>query len=208
MKPFLTTVTLLMSDLAASLVFVIVFLATHDPLLSACVGMLIGFGQITVQLVRKTPVDSMQWLSLGLVLVSGAATMLTADPRFVLFKPSVIYLIIGVAMLKPGWMNRYLPPIVKAVAADIGLLTGYAWAGLMFASAALNAYLAVSTNVATWALTMASFAIASKVVLFLAGFGAIRLVTRARVRAMPADHRDALLISTGWNSASLPPALH
>ncbi len=206
MKPFLTTVTLLLSDLAASLVFVIVFSATDDPVLSACVGMFIGISQLAVQLIRKTPIDSMQWLSLGLVLVSGAATMLTGDPRFVLFKPSVIYLIIGAAMLKPGWMNRYLPAIVKAVAADIGMLTGYAWAGLMFASAALNAYLAVSTDVAIWALTMASFAIASKVVLFLGGFGAIRLVTRARVRAMPADQRDALLISIGLTPTARPPA--
>jgi intracellular septation protein len=29
----------------------------------------------------------------------------------VLFKPSVTYVIIGIVMLKAGWMNRYLPAI-------------------------------------------------------------------------------------------------
>ena len=60
---------------------------------------------------RKHPVDTMQWLSIGLVVVSGIATLLTADPRFVMLKPSVIYCIVGAYMLKPGWMTRYLPPI-------------------------------------------------------------------------------------------------
>jgi intracellular septation protein A len=51
----------------------------------------------------------MELLSLFLVIAAGTATLLTNDPRFVLFKPSVIYVIVGVVMLKPGWMNRYLP---------------------------------------------------------------------------------------------------
>ena len=33
----------------------------------------------------------MEWLSLFLVIAAGTATLLTNDPRFVLFKPSVIY---------------------------------------------------------------------------------------------------------------------
>ena len=37
----------------------------------------------------------MQWLSVGLSCVSGTATMLTSDPRFVMLKPSVIYCIVG-----------------------------------------------------------------------------------------------------------------
>jgi intracellular septation protein A len=47
----------------------------------------------------------MEWLSLFLVLASGTATLLTDNPRFVQFKPSAIYVIVGVVMLKPGWMK-------------------------------------------------------------------------------------------------------
>ena len=38
----------------------------------------------------------------------------TSDPRFVMAKPSVIAVIVGVFMLKPGWLSRYLPEIVTA----------------------------------------------------------------------------------------------
>jgi intracellular septation protein A len=85
---------------------------------------------------------SLEWFSLFLVIASGTATVLTDDPRFVLFKPSAIYAIIGVVMLRPGWMNRYLPAIAKATASDIATYVGFAWSGLMFISAILNAYLA------------------------------------------------------------------
>ena len=104
----------------------------------------------------------MQWLSLFLVLGAGTATLLTADPRFVMIKPSVIYTIVGVVMLKPGWMNRYLPPIAIEVVPDIAVIFGYVWAGLMFFSAALNLIVALNFSVATWAAFMSVYGIVSK----------------------------------------------
>lgn len=202
MKAFLQTIRLLLSDLASSLLFLVLFSLTHNAVLSACLGMLLGLIQIAVQFARRKPIDVMEWVSLFLVIASGTATVLTDDPRFVLFKPSAIYAIIGIVMLRPGWMNRYLPPIARAVASDIATYVGFAWAGLMFISAMLNAYLAVSKDVATWALTMTIFGIASKVVLSIAGFAAIRLTARQRIRAMPVNEREDLLISTGWQAKS------
>ena len=131
--------------------------------------------------------------------------VLTDDPRFVLFKPSVIYVIVGVVMLKPGWMNRYLPPIAKQVAPDIGVIVGFAWAGLMFASAAINAFVALTSDVQTWAIVMPIYGIASKLVVFLSGFAALRWTTRRRVRAMPAQQRDELLRAMGYD-AEVPSA--
>ena len=202
MKAFLQSVKLLLTDLASSLLFLMLFALTHNAVLSACLGMLLGLIQIVMQFARRRPIDVMEWFSLFLVIASGTATVLTDDPRFVLFKPSAIYAIIGVVMLRPGWMNRYLPAIAKATASDIATYVGFAWSGLMFISAILNAYLALNTDLATWALTMTIFGIASKTILFIVGFMAIRLTARHRVRAMPADEREALLISTGWRAGS------
>lgn len=202
MKAFLQTAKLLLADLASSLLFLVLFALTHNAVLSACLGILLGLVQITVQLVRRRPIDAMEWLSLFLVIASGTATVLTDDARFVLFKPSAIYAIVGLAMLRPGWMNRYLPEIAKAVASDAATYLGFCWAGLMFVSAALNAYLAVNGDLATWAMTMTIFGIASKVALSIAGFAAIRLTARRRIRAMPPDEREALLAATGWRGSS------
>jgi intracellular septation protein A len=115
----------------------------------------------------------------------------------VLFKPSVIYAIIGIVMLKPGWLNRYLPEIARTVVPDVAVAVGFAWAGLMFVSAAVNAYVALTCPLETWALFMPIYGIVSKVVVFLGGFAALRLIARRRVRAMPAVERDALLAATG-----------
>ena len=181
MKPFLQMVGLLLADLASSLLFLILFSLTHNAVLSAGCGILLGIVQIAVQLIRRKPIDTMEWLSLFLVVASATATVLTDDPRFVLFKPSAIYLVVGIVMMKPGWMNRYLPAIARAVASDVATYVGFAWAALMFVSAGLNAYLAISTGLATWALTMAIFGIASKAALAVAGFAAIRLTARHRI---------------------------
>ena len=58
-------------------------------------------------------------------------------------------------MLKRGWMNRYLPERAAPVA-DVATAFGYAWAGLMFASAALNIALALSLDAKTWAAVMSA----------------------------------------------------
>jgi intracellular septation protein A len=144
----------------------------------------------------------MEWLSLFLVIAAGTATLLTDDPRFMLFKPSVIYVIVGIVMLKAGWMNRYLPAIARAVASDVAVIVGFVWAGLMFVSAAVNAFVAIAWSVPTWAMIMPIFGIVSKLAVFVSGFLAIRLTVVRRIRAMPANEREALLSSTGRHNQS------
>ena len=203
MRSFFNAARLLLADLASSLLFVVLLSLTHNATLSTCLAIALGLLQIGIQFIRGKPIEAMEWLSLFLVVAAGAATLLTDDPRFVLFKPSVIYATIGVVMLKPGWMKRYLPAIARSVAPDVATYVGFAWAGLMFLSAVLNAFVAIAFDLSTWAVIMPAFGIGSKVVLMLAGFAAIRLTVRRRVRAMPEAERDALLIATGMRAQPL-----
>lgn len=203
MRSFFNAARLLLADLASSLFFVVLLSLTHNATLSTCLAIALGLLQIGIQFIRGKPIEAMEWLSLFLVVAAGAATLLTDDPRFVLFKPSVIYATIGVVMLKPGWMKRYLPAIARSVAPDVATYVGFAWAGLMFLSAVLNAFVAIAFDLSTWAVIMPAFGIGSKVVLMLAGFAAIRLTVRRRVRAMPEAERDALLIATGMRAQPL-----
>ena len=199
MKDFLNAAKFLLFDLASTIFFLILFLLTHNTVLSVALGTALGVVQIVIQLVRRKPVHIMEWLSLLLVIAAGTATILTDDPRFVLFKPSVIYAIVGVVMLKACWIIRYLPAIAKAVAPDVAVVVGYAWAAVMFVTAAVNVFVAVTYSVQTWATFMLVFGMVSKVVIFIAGFLAIRLTTMRRVRAMPAEKREALLASKGMH---------
>jgi len=176
---------LLLVDLASTFFFLILFLLTKNVPLSALLGMALGVAQIGWQFARGKPIDAMEWISLFVVLASGAATLLTDDPRFVMIKPSVIYAIVGVAMLKPGWMNRYLPPVAKELVPDIAYGFGFVWAGLMFATAVLNIVVALNFGVVAWAAFMPVFAIVSKVALFLICYAAMRLIGARRRRAQP-----------------------
>lgn len=183
MRDLISAASLLISDLAATILFLLLFLMTGNVHLAVVAGMILGVAQLSWRHVHKLPIDAMQWLSLALVLGAGLATLLTADPRFVMLKPTAIYTIVGAVMLKPGWLNRYLPPVAVEVVPDIALIFGYLWSALMFASAALNIVVAMHTSVATWAAFMSAFGIASKAVLFLVTFATLRLVGRRRRRA-------------------------
>jgi intracellular septation protein len=197
MRDFLNAAKLLLLDLASTIVFLVVFLLTHNTILAVGLGMALGLAQIATQFVRRRAIDTMEWLSLFLVIAAGTATLLTDDPRFVLFKPTVIYAIVGVVMLKPGWMNRYLPEIARAVVPDVAVVVGFVWSGLMFLSAMVNAFVALTCSVATWALVMPIFGVVSKLAVCVIGFAAMRFIGRRRVLAMPELQRDALLVATG-----------
>ena len=183
MKNLFEAGKLLLLDMASTFFFLVFYLMTHNITLSVALGMALGVAQSGWQFARKRPIDTMQWMSLFLVLGAGAATLLTNDPRFVMIKPSVIYLIVGIVMLKPGWMNRYLPPVAIELVPDIAVIFGYVWAGLMFFSAGLNLVVALNFSVVTWSAFMSIWAIVSKAVLFLIGFVTMRTIAVRRRRA-------------------------
>ena len=192
MKNLLNAGKLLLLDMAATLFFLVLYLLTHNVALSVMLGMALGTAQIGWQLARRKPIDTMQWMSLFLVLGAGTVTLITDDPRFVMIKPSVIYIIVGIVMLKRGWMNRYLPPVAIELIPDIAVIFGYVWSGLMFFSAALNVIVALNFSVVTWSVTMSIYGIVSKLVLFLIGYATMRTVAVARrrrqqLRDLPGD---------------------
>jgi intracellular septation protein A len=182
MKNLLEAGKMLLLNMAATLLFLMLVLLTHNVTLSVVLGMALGLALIGWRLARRLPVDAMQWTSLFLVLGASLVTLMTYDPRFLMIKPSVIYLIAGVVMLKRGWIIRYLPPIAVELVPDVAVIFGYAWAGLMFFSAVLNLVLAINFSVVTWSAAISIWGIASKLVLFLVGYATMRTVAVARHR--------------------------
>ncbi len=185
MRDLFAAAKLLLLDMASTVFFLVVFLLSKNIPLSVALGVALGVAQIGWEFVRKRPIDTMQWLSLFLVIGAGTATLITNDPRFVMVKPSLIYLVVGVVMLKPGWMNRYLPPVAKELVPDIAFIFGFIWSGLMFCSAALNLVVALNFSVVTWASFMSVYGIVSKLGLFLIQYAVTRYVGVRRRRAVP-----------------------
>ena len=182
MKNLLEAGKLLFLDMAATLFFLALYLLTHNVALAVVLGMALGAAQIGWQLARSKPIDTMQWMSLFLVLGAGTVTLVTNDPRFVMIKPSVIYIIVGIVMLKRGWMNRYLPPVAIQLVPDIAVIFGYVWSGLMFFSAVLNVIVALNFSVVTWSVAMSVYGIVSKAALFLIAYSTMRIIGARRYR--------------------------
>ena len=182
MRNLFQAARVLLMDLASTILFLVVYLATDNLYVAVGLGMALGVAQIGWALYRRQPIGSLQLLSVVLILASGTATFFTRDPTFVMLKPSVIYCIVGLVMLKRGWMNRYLPERARPVA-DVATTFGYVWAGLMFASAALNIALALTLDAKTWAAVMSAWGLFSKIGLFLVQYGWMTAVGRRRAAA-------------------------
>jgi intracellular septation protein A len=172
----------LVNDLASSLLFAGLILAGVDPLAATVVAMAAGVAHVLLWLALRKPVAPLQWASLGLVLVFGTAGLFLHDPRFLMAKPSVIYLIIAVVMLRRGWMLRYMPPIARGHGEGLMIVFGYVWAGLMAFTAVANLVVAVGFA-EHWALYNAIFPIASKLALFAIQFATMRAHVKPKVMA-------------------------
>ena len=177
---------ILLLDLASTLLFLAIYVLTGNLFLAVGLGMALGIAQIGWQLVHNQRVEALQWLSLVIIFASGAATFITDDPLFVMLKPSIIYVIVGMVMLKRGWMTRYLPPIAQATVPDLAITFGYVWAGMMFFSATLNIVLALALDVTSWAAVKSVWAIGSKIGLFGIQYAIMKSTGIRRARAMMA----------------------
>ena len=196
MKNLLFSVRPLALDLVSTLVFVALSAITHDVFLATGVAVAAGAVRVAWLKLRGQHVNAMQWMSLGLVVVTGAATFLTKDPRFMMAKPSIVYALVGAAMLERGWMLPYLPPIARQHLDDSVMIRwGYVWAGLMFVTAMLNGTVALTASLAVWSLFIAIFPAASKIILFAVHFASVKAQTirNARRSAALAGAAPALL---------------
>ncbi|WP_237155451.1 inner membrane-spanning protein YciB [Oryzibacter oryziterrae] len=170
----------LAQDLLSTLVFAAALTLTGRLDVAVACGVLLGIGQVlwSWYSVRRLPL--FQVISLVMVIGFGTASLIADDPRIAMFKPSVIYAVIGVVMLKPGWMRRYVSDRVNDLLGDVLQVFGFVWAGLMLATSALNGILAYGASIEVWTGFLAFFPIVSKVVLFLGQYAVMKRVGRAR----------------------------
>jgi intracellular septation protein len=183
MKDVMVAGRALLLDLASTLLFVTLYALTHNLTLSVVLGVALALAQIVRRLVRRETIDALQWISLVLVAASGGTTIAIHDPIFVKLQPSAVYLLVGAAMLRKGWMARYMPARAMESVPDLVVVSGYVWAGLMFVSAVLNLALALHYDVIVWGTLMSAWGIGSKFALFFAQYGMMRFIGRRRYLA-------------------------
>ncbi len=173
----------LIADLLSTLLFVGLYAITHNIYAATGLAIAVGVGQIGYLKARRSRIDAMQWLSLALVVVFGGAALFTRDARFVMFKPTLIYVAVGAVMLKPGWMTRYMPPVVVDWCRDVITVFGYLWAAMMFLTAAANLMIVMQGDPKAWAWFIGVVPLVSKLALFSVQYATTRVIVRKRVLA-------------------------
>lgn len=181
MKDLIYAVKPLVFDSLGVIVFAVLMALKVDLFIATAAGAGTAIAVVALELKRHGRVAPLQWISLAMVVLSSAATFYTHDPRYVMAKPSVVYAIVGAAMLRRGWMNRYVPPENLPVIGDLMTAAGFVWAGLMFATSAANLVIAILYP-ERWAAFIAIFPLASKIGLFAVHFGIVKVVGDQRMK--------------------------
>lgn len=154
----------LAEDFLSTLIFLGVYFATGGVLVATGAALAGATAQLVYARAKRRPLNFMAYASLALVVALGGLTLLTHDPRFVLAKPSIAHFAIGLVMLKPGWMLRYVPRTMSERIPRHVTVAGYAWAGLMFALGMGTIGFALNGDVKLWALYVSVVAVGAKVI--------------------------------------------
>ncbi|OQW55155.1 MAG: intracellular septation protein [Proteobacteria bacterium SG_bin9] len=168
-------------DFFSTIVFLVIFLATGNVVLATLIAIAGAVAQFIYARVKGKTLDIMSWASLGLVIVLGLMTLITHDSRFVLMKPSIAHFAIGAIMLRPGWMLRYMPPIVAENAPRLVYSAGYVWAALMFVLGLGNIAVAWTGDLKLWVFYVSVIALGAKIVAFAIQYVVFRTVITRKI---------------------------
>lgn len=175
----------LAADFLSTIIFLVVLEITDNVVLSTGVGIGIGVLQFIWYWIRGQKIEIMQWASLALVIVLGSATIYTQDARFMMVKPSIGAFAIAGVMLKRGWQNRYLPPIVQEhTSPGFLIMWGYLWSALYFALGAANLYVAFKYGRHAWETFTAFVPTIAPISLFFIQYVSMRTAVRRRMKAL------------------------
>lgn len=105
---------------------------------------------------RHGKVDTMLWVSLGLVVVFGGATLILHDETFIKWKPTILYWLFSVSLL--GSAQFFKRNLIRAMLEQQQMnlpepLWGrlnLAWAGFFAVMGCVNLYVAFNFSTAAW----------------------------------------------------------
>jgi intracellular septation protein len=124
-------------------------------LIATAVAIVATFGQIGWVWLRHRKVDTMLWVSLGIIVVFGGATLFFHDPTFIKWKPTALYWLFGTTLAVSALgFRRNL--IKQALATQVQLpeavwtRLNLAWATFFAIMGALNLYVAYRFSEQAW----------------------------------------------------------
>lgn len=122
---------------------------------ATAVAIVATVAQIAYLRLKHGKVEPMQWVSLGVIVLFGGATLLAHNDSFIKWKPTVLYWLMGGALLIGQLLFRknLLRSVMGAqlqLPDAIWLRLNWAWTAFFAAMGALNIWVAYNFDTDTW----------------------------------------------------------
>ncbi len=130
--------------------------ASQAPILIAtAVAIIASLLQVSWLLLRRKRIDPMLWISVGVIIVFGGATIWLHDETFIKWKPTILYWLFGAILLagRVGWGRNLLRSVLGAqLAVPDPVWERLLWVWIVFFAAigAVNLAVAFSVPTETW----------------------------------------------------------
>ena len=141
-------------DLFPVILFFAAFYITRDIYIATAVAMAATVAQVAFSWFKHRQVDTLQWVSLGLIAVLGGATLLLHDKAFIMWKPTVLYWVMGAGLLISQWLGKQ--PLKALMGKQLTLPEPVwkrlvlAWVAFFAGMGVLNLYVAFTFSEEVW----------------------------------------------------------
>ena len=144
----------LLVDFFPILLFFLVF-KTLGIYAATAVAIVATVAQIAWLRWRNGRVEAMQWLSLGVIVVFGGATLVAQDDTFIKWKPTVLYWLMGGGLLVAEYVFkrngiRALMGSQLELPDNVWRHLLHAWAGFFSVMGVINLWVAYHFDTDTW----------------------------------------------------------
>lgn len=108
-----------LSDLLAVILFFAVYSITKNIVWATAVAIVVGIAQAVLTFIKHKKLETMQWVSLILIVVFGGATVFFGDAEFIMWKPTLMFWIASLAIIISTLAKKY--PIKALLGKEIQL---------------------------------------------------------------------------------------
>jgi intracellular septation protein len=126
-----------------------------DIYVATAVAIVATFAQIAYLRATAGKVEPMQWLSLGVIVLFGGATLLSHNETFIKWKPTVLYWLMGGALVVGQLLFRK-NLLRSLMGAQMSLpdpawkVMNWSWIGFFAAMGLINLWVAYAFDTDTW----------------------------------------------------------
>ncbi|MDO4642129.1 MAG: septation protein A [Neisseria sp.] len=132
----------ILSDLIAVILFFITYTFTKNIIWATTVALIIGIIQAAFAWAKYRKLDTIQWVSLILIVVFGGATIIFKDRAFIMWKPTLLFwasaITIAVShLMKKNGLKKLMGKELT-LPDEVWVRLTYMWIGFLFIMGIIN----------------------------------------------------------------------